>query len=112
MLEPLKINLEETGLEAMREVGPGGHCFGCAHTMERYKDAFYEPFISDWQNSENWVIAGSKDATTRATELWPKVLREFEPPSTDPAIEEELQAYMAHRKEELKGVEPAAEPTR
>jgi len=112
MLEPLKIDLIETGLEAMREVGPGGHFFGCAHTMERYKDAFYEPFISDWQNSESWVIAGSRDATERATELWPKVLKEFEPPPVDPAIEEELQAYMAHRKEELKGVEPLTEPTR
>ena len=59
MLEPIKIDLEETGLEAMREVGPGGHFFGCAHTMERYKNAFYEPFISDWQNSENWALAGS-----------------------------------------------------
>jgi trimethylamine--corrinoid protein Co-methyltransferase len=112
MLEPLKIDLAETGLEAMREVGPGGHFFGCAHTMERYKEAFYEPFVSDWQNSENWVIAGSKNATERATELWPKVLREFEPPPSDPAIEEELQAYMAKRKEELKGVEPLTEPTR
>jgi trimethylamine---corrinoid protein Co-methyltransferase len=111
MLEPLKIDLAETGLEAMREVGPGGHFFGCAHTMERYKDAFYEPFISDWQNSANWAIAGSKDATTRATELWPKVLEEFEPPPADPAVEEALQAYMAKRKEELKGVEPLTEPT-
>ncbi len=111
MLEPLKIDLEETGLEAMREVGPGGHFFGCAHTMERYKHAFYEPFISDWQNSENWVMAGSKDATMRATELWPKVLEEFEPPPADPAIEEALQAYMAKRKEELRGVEPITEPT-
>jgi len=112
MLEPLKIDLAETGLEAMREVGPGGHFFGCAHTMERYRHAFYEPFISDWQNSENWAMAGSKDATTRATELWPKVLEEFEPPPTDPAVEEALQAYVAHRKEELKGVEPLIEPTR
>jgi trimethylamine:corrinoid methyltransferase-like protein len=39
------------------------------------------------------------------------VLQEFEPPAVDPAIEEELQAYMAHRKEELKGVEPITEPT-
>ena len=112
MLEPIKINMEETGLEAMREVGPGGHFFGCAHTMERYKEAFYEPFISDWQNSENWVLAGAKDATTRATELWPKILQEFEPPPSDPAIIEELEAYMAKRKEELKGQEPMLEPTR
>jgi trimethylamine--corrinoid protein Co-methyltransferase len=111
MLQPLKIDLVETGFEAMQEVGPGGHFFGCAHTMERYKDAFYDPFLSDWQNSENWVLAGSKDATTRATEIWPKILAEFEPPPTDPAIEEELQAYMAKRKEELGKEEPILEPT-
>ena len=111
MLEPLKIDLDETGLEAMHEVGPGGHFFGCDHTMQRYKTAFYEPFISDWQNSENWVLAGSKDATERATELWPKILEDFTPPPIDPAIEEALQAYMAHRKEELGGEEPILEPT-
>ncbi|MDJ0778580.1 MAG: trimethylamine methyltransferase family protein [Gammaproteobacteria bacterium] len=111
MLEPLKIDLEETGLEAMREVGPGGHFFGCAHTMERYKTAFYEPFISDWQNSENWTLAGAKDATTRATELWPKVLEDFTPPPVDPAVRESLEAYMARRKETLGGDEPLLEPT-
>ena len=111
MLEPLKIDLDEVGLEAMREVGPGGHFFGCAHTMERYKTAFYEPFISDWQNSENWVLAGSKDATARATELWPKILEEFEPPAVDAAVKEALQAYMAKRKEALGGEEPILEPT-
>ena len=111
MLEPLKIDLEETGLEAMREVGPGGHFFGCAHTMERYKTAFYEPFISDWQNSENWTLAGAKDATTRATELWPKILDEFEPPPIEAATREALEAYMAKRKEALGGEEPALEPT-
>ncbi len=111
MLEPIEINLGETGLEAMHEVGPGGHFFGCEHTMERYRSAFYEPFISDWQNSENWAMAGSKDATMRATELWPKILEEFEPPPSDPAVVEALEAYMAHRKEELGSDEPALEPT-
>jgi trimethylamine--corrinoid protein Co-methyltransferase len=111
MLEPLKINLTETGLEAMKEVGPGGHFFGCQHTMERYKNAFYEPFLSDWQNSENWVLSGSKDATQRATEIWPKILREFEPPASDRAIREALEDYMAKRKESLGRDEPSLEPT-
>ncbi len=111
MLQPLKIDLAETGFEAMQEVGPGGHFFGCAHTMERYKNAFYAPFLSDWRNSESWVLAGAKDATTRATEIWPKILAEFEPPPTDPAIEEELLAYVAKRKEQLGSEEPILEPT-
>ena len=111
MLEPIKIDLEETGLEAMSEVGPGGHFLGCDHTMQRYKTAFYDPFISDWQNSESWVMAGSKDATMRATELWPKILDEFEPPPIDPAIDEALQAYLGKRKQELGADEPLLEPT-
>jgi len=110
MLRPLKIDLDEIGLDAIKEVGPGGHFFGCDHTMERYKTAFYEPFLSDWQNNENWQLAGAKDATTRATETWQKILKEFEPPPTDPAIKEELDAFVRKRKEQLGKDEPALEP--
>ena len=109
-LQPIKIDLEEIGLEAMREVGPGGHFFGCDHTMARYKNAFYQPFLSDWQNHESWLDAGGKDATQRATEIWPRILEEFEAPPLDQAILEELTAYVAKRKEELGKEEPALEP--
>ena len=101
MLQPLKIDREEIGLDAMREVGPGGHFFGCSHTMERYKTAFHEPIISDWQNHENWQLAGAKDAQTRATELWQKTLRQYEEPTLDPARKEELQSFIAKRKERI-----------
>jgi trimethylamine--corrinoid protein Co-methyltransferase len=111
MLEPLRIDLEEAGLEAMREVGPGGHFFGCEHTKQRFKTAFYSPFLSDWQNHENWTLAGAHDATARATVLWQKILAEFEPPALDPAIREQLEAYVARRKEALGTDDPALEPT-
>jgi len=111
MLQPLKIDLEETGLEAMAEVGPGGHFFGCNHTMARYKDAFYEPFLSDWQNQENWQLAGAKDTTTRATEIWQKALHEFEAPAIDKSVVEAMQAYLAKRKEQLGKEEPDLIPT-
>jgi trimethylamine--corrinoid protein Co-methyltransferase len=32
-------------LDALREVQPGGHFFGAAHTMARYQTAFYEPLV-------------------------------------------------------------------
>ena len=86
LLQPLKIDREEVGVDAMRQVAPGGHFFGSQHTQERYKTAFYEPFLSDWRNYENWALAGSADATTRATELWQHILKEFEPPPIDPAV--------------------------
>ena len=109
-LAPLTITREEIGIEAMREVGPGGHFFGCDHTMERFRDAFYQPFLSDWQNHENWQLAGAKDATQRATEVWQRVLREYEAPPIDEGIREALESFVAHRREALGTQEPANEP--
>ncbi len=111
MLKPLNITREEIGAEAMADVGPGGHFFGCDHTMERFKTAFYQPFLSDWQNHENWVVAGSKDATQRATEIWQKAIEEYEAPAMEEATVEELNEYVAKRKLELGKEEPALEPT-
>ncbi|MXZ80651.1 MAG: trimethylamine methyltransferase family protein [Gammaproteobacteria bacterium] len=110
LLEAVPINDMEIGLEAMDQVGPGGHFFGSPHTLERYKDAFYEPFLSDWQNSESWQGSGSKDATMRATEIWQQILQEFEPPPLDPAILEELEAFVRQRKAQIGREEPALEP--
>ena len=78
--------------------------------MERYKSAFYELFLSDWQNQENWQLAGAKDATTRATEIWQKALQEYEAPVIDQAVVEQLQAYSSQRKEALGSDEPVLEP--
>ena len=110
MLQPIKVDLGEIGLEAMQDVGPGGHFFGCDHTMARYENAFYQPFLSDWQNHENWVAAGSKTTTERATETWQRVLNEFEAPPMDPAIREQLIEYCRKRKESLGSNEPELEP--
>ena len=57
-LEPLTVDQDTLALDAVREVGPGGHFFGCAHTQERYRTAFYAPLVSDWRNYESWREAG------------------------------------------------------
>ena len=110
LLRPLRVDADELALDAIAEVQPGGHFFGCEHTMQRYKTAFYQPFMSDWQNYQNWQLAGAKDATMRATEVWQQVLREAVPPPVDAAIREELEAYIRRRKEALQRNEPALEP--
>jgi trimethylamine--corrinoid protein Co-methyltransferase len=100
-LQPVVVDDNSMGLDAIAEVGPGGHFFGTAHTMERYENAFYQPILSDWRNFEAWQEDGSKTATQRANETWKRLLTEYQKPAMDPAIEEELQAYMARRKEEI-----------
>ena len=58
---PLSVDEDSFAIEAMRDVGPGGHFFGTAHTQSRYKTAFYSPIISDWRNYETWEEAGKTD---------------------------------------------------
>lgn len=99
-LDPIEVNDDALGLEAMAEAGPGGHFFGTAHTLERYETAFYQPMVSDWRNFETWEEHGSLTATQRANGIWKQMLKEFEPPPMDAAIVEELDAYVAKRKEE------------
>ena len=100
ILSPTVVNDAEIGMEAMAEVGPGGHFFGTGHTLERYEKAFYAPILSDWRNYESWVEAGSPDAALRANRIWKQLLKDFEEPPLDPAIREELDAFVARRKAE------------
>jgi trimethylamine---corrinoid protein Co-methyltransferase len=93
-LTPLDLSEDALGLDAMREVGPGGHFFGAAHTQARYKNAFYAPIISDWRNFETWQLAGSPTALERANRLWKERLAAYEKPAIDPAIAEEIDAFV------------------
>ena len=66
LMQPVPFDEAELAFEAIKEVGSGGHFFGAAHTMERYRTAFYAPFVSDWSNFGQWTEAGAKTATVRA----------------------------------------------
>ncbi len=97
-LTPLDVSPAGLAIEAVRDVGPGGHYFGTAHTLERFETAFYSPIISDWRNFETWQEAGSPTAFQKANLVWQRELAAYERPPMDPAIEEELDAFVARRK--------------
>ena len=97
-MRPLSFKAENLGIQSVKEVGPGGHFFAASETLERYKDAFYQPMLSDWSNFEKWVEDGSSDTVQRAHTLWKEMLAAYEEPVLDPARTEELAAYVATRK--------------
>src|SRR5258708_37184809 len=66
VFQPVGAAPSDLALDAVAEVGAGGHFFGCAHTMERYRSAVYAPLGSDWGNSGGWAAAGAQNATERA----------------------------------------------
>ncbi|MCO5069668.1 MAG: trimethylamine methyltransferase family protein [Rhizobiaceae bacterium] len=96
-LTPLDLSEDALAVDAIRDVGPGGHFFGTAHTQARYKDAFYAPILSDWRNFETWAEAGSPIAIERANRVWKERLAAYEEPQMDPAIREELDAFVEKR---------------
>lgn len=99
-LQPVSTSPEDLALEAINEVGPAGHFFGTEHTQARYRDAFYSPILSDWRNFETWQEAGSPIAIQRANAEWKNRLASYEAPALDPAIKDELDAFVAKRKAE------------
>lgn len=99
-LKPLDVSTDALGLDAIRDVGPGGHFFGTPHTLARYETAFYSPILSDWRNFETWTEAGRPTTYDHANRIFKEKLNDYERPPLDPAIEEELDAFVARRKAE------------
>ena len=97
LCQPVKFDEDELAASAIAEVGPGGHFFGCEHTMERYATAFYKPLVSDWSNFGQWTENGSLTATQRANRLWKQIVADFDQPRQDEAAREALEAYVRKR---------------
>jgi trimethylamine--corrinoid protein Co-methyltransferase len=95
------VDMSENGqaMSAIREVGPGKHFLGCAHTQANFESAFYRSPITDNNSFEQWEAEGSRDLTQRANTLWKKLLAEYEAPPLDPAVDEALLAYIKQRKD-------------
>jgi len=100
LFKPLDVTDATLAVDAIAEVGHGGHFFGTAHTLERFEMAFYSPLLSDWSNFENWRDRGSMDATGRANRLYKDAIVAHQPPPFDPARLEEINTFIAKRTEE------------
>ena len=94
------IDLSENaqGLDAIREVGPGSHFLGSAHTRANFETAFYRSPVADNNSFEQWESEGGLDAAARANRLWKDMLARYEPPPIDEGVDEALRAFIAERK--------------
>jgi trimethylamine--corrinoid protein Co-methyltransferase len=97
------VDLSENGqaMDAFREVGPGSHFLGSAHTQANFETAFYRSEVADNNSFEQWEQDGSMDATMRANAKWKQMLNDYEAPPLDPAIDEALTSFVARRKSEF-----------
>ena len=98
LLAGIDLSANGQAMDAIREVGPGKHFLGCAHTQANFETAFYRSPIADNNSVEQWEAEGGQDMTRRANAMWKKQLAEYEPPALDPAVDEGLLDYMNRRK--------------
>ena len=86
------------GMDAIREVGPGGHYLGCEHTQANFKSAFWRTDLLDYKPFETWAEDGSRDTMQLANERVKKMLNDYVQPELDVAKTEALEAFVAQRK--------------
>jgi len=97
----ISVDAEGLAMDAIREVGPGGHFLGAEHTLRNYRTGFYRPWISSTENFDRWNRFGARTADVVAAEKWKQVLAEYPDPGIDPGVDEQLQEFIARRKQEL-----------
>lgn len=105
MAEGIRWDDFDEGLAAIRDIGPGGHYLGHAHTLAKFQDAFFMPKLFDNNSIEQWIADGSQDITERALKEARALLNSYEEPKLDEAVDEALRDYIDRREREIPAVE-------
>ncbi|WP_299896669.1 trimethylamine methyltransferase family protein [uncultured Ruegeria sp.] len=85
-------------MDAIREVGPGGHYLGCAHTQANFKESFWKSEVLDYKPYETWQEEGARDTRALATARAEHLLANYQQPQMDPDTAAALEAYIAEKK--------------
>ncbi len=96
--EGVSVSENAQAMDAIREVGPGGHYLGCAHTQSNFKEAFWRSQMLDYKPFETWAEEGSRDTQALAAARVSRMLSEYAAPPIDPGVDEALRAFVEQRK--------------
>lgn len=100
-LDGMTVNEDTLAFDALAELGPGQHLFSTQHTLRHYETAYWDSALDDNQPWETWDEQGGIDHAQRANSRWKKLLRDYEAPPLDEAIDEALLDFMARRKSQM-----------
>ncbi|WP_374371285.1 trimethylamine methyltransferase family protein [Tabrizicola sp.] len=95
----------DEAMQAVRDVGPGGHYLGHPHTLENFERAFFMPKLFDNNSIEQWQAEGSVEITERALTRAKQLLADYEEPKLDEGVNEALLDYIARREREIPAVD-------
>ena len=85
-------------LDAFREVGPGGHYLGCAHTQANFQSAFWRTDLFDYKPFETWQEEGGQDTISLASRRVKNLLENYAKPNLENGVEAALNAFVINKK--------------
>ena len=91
----------EEAIDAVSDIGPGGHYLGHPHTLERFQEAFFMPKLFDNATFEQWEAGGAEEVTARALKMAREMLDAYEEPELEPSVDEALLDFIARREREI-----------
>jgi trimethylamine--corrinoid protein Co-methyltransferase len=94
----ISVDVNGQAMDAIREVGPGGHYLGCEHTQANFKSAFWRTDLLDYKPFETWDEEGARDTQALASVRVKKMLADYQAPALDEGIAEALNEYVAKKK--------------
>jgi trimethylamine--corrinoid protein Co-methyltransferase len=98
MAAGIETDVNAQAMDAIREVGPGGHYLGCAHTQANFKTSFWRSEVLDYKPFETWDEDGAKDSQMLAKDRVEYLIANYKQPPLDPEIAMALDAYVAEKK--------------
>jgi trimethylamine--corrinoid protein Co-methyltransferase len=105
MAEGIRWDDFDEALAAVRDIGPGGHYLGHAHTQENFQRAFFMPKLFDNNSIEQWKAEGEMEITARALKEARAMLDAYVEPKLDEGVNEALLDYIARREREIPAVD-------
>ena len=97
----LDMSENSLAMDSLRSVPVTGHHLGTEHTIQNFRSAFHRSLLFNYDSYEKWVEEGSLRSDQIANKKWKQMLRDYEPPSLDPAVDEALGEFITRRKREI-----------
>jgi trimethylamine--corrinoid protein Co-methyltransferase len=98
LMKPVEFTDDAFAMDLIKELSTSGNYLMEMHTVERCRDEFFIPDLSNQTMHNKWLEMEPRNITQRAGKLLEKRLTEYEKPDIDPDVEKRLVQYVTERK--------------
>jgi trimethylamine--corrinoid protein Co-methyltransferase len=101
LIKPVEFTDDAYALDLIKELGTSGNYLMQTHTVNRCRNEFFRPDLSNQKIHNEWLGMEPRDIAQRAGILVKKRLAEYTKPDIDPRLESDLRRYVNQRKQAI-----------